>query len=173
MKDRDQIFYDVVTALRKCDVDIVNAQILNTSDGYALQTFRLAPVNLNNSEMSMVAEHIIDSLKENLNKNIDTTPASLSDGSSKHKYFLSPTVVSFKNVNDNNATRIKIKTIDRTGVLENIAKTFVDNKIRLLNARITTAGEKAIDHFVISTMHDKALSDKQQKRLKKQLKKLL
>ena len=173
MKDRDQIFYDVVTALRKCDVDIVNAQILNTSDGYALQTFRLAPVNLNNSEMSMVAEHIIDSLKENLNKNIDTTPASLSDGSSKHKYFLSPTVVSFKNVNDNNATRIKIKTIDRTGVLENIAKTFVDNKIRLLNARITTAGEKAIDHFVISTMHDKALSSKQQKRLKKQLKKLL
>ena len=48
MKDRDRIFYDVVTVLSKSDVDIVNAQLLNTSDDYALQTFRLAPVNTNN-----------------------------------------------------------------------------------------------------------------------------
>ncbi len=172
MKDRDRIFYDVVTALGKCEVDIVNAQVLNASDGYALQTFRLAPVNINNSVMSVVAEHIIDRLQESLQNNTDATPASLSS-SRKHKYFTSPTVVSFKNVNDNNATRVKIETIDRTGVLINIAKTFVDNKIRLLNARITTAGEKAIDHFVISTMQDTALSDEQKKNLKQQLKELL
>ncbi len=172
MKDRDRIFYDVVTALRKCDVDIVNAQVLNATDGYALQTFRLAPVNLTNSQMSVVAEQIIDRLQESLNKNTDATPASLS-GISKHKYFTSPTVISFKNINDNNATQIKIETIDRTGLLENIAKTFIDNKIRLLNARITTAGEKAIDHFVISTMQDNALSDEQKKNLKQKLKELL
>ncbi len=81
--------------------------------------------------------------------------------------------ISFKNINDNNATQIKIETIDRTGLLENIAKTFIDNKIRLLNARITTAGEKAIDHFVISTMQDNALSDEQKKNLKQKLKELL
>ncbi len=172
MKDRDRIFYDVITALRKCEVDIVNAQVLNATDGYALQTFRLAPVNLTNSQMSMVAEQIIDRLQENLSKNADVTHASLS-GISKHKYFLSPTVISFKNINDNNATQIKVETIDRTGLLENIAKTFIDNRIRLLNARITTAGEKAIDHFVISTMQDTALSDKQKKNLKQKLKALL
>ena len=172
MKDRDGIFYDVVTALSKREVDIVNAHVLNASDGYALQTFRLAPININNSDRSMVAEQIIDCLQESLSKNADATPASLSDRS-KHRYFTSPTVVSFKNINDNNATQIKIETIDRTGVLANIAKTFVDNKIRLLSARIATAGEKAIDYFVISTMQDKALSDEQQKNLKKHLKKLL
>ena len=172
MKDRDGIFYDVVTALSKCEVDIVNAHVLNASNGYALQTFRLAPVNINNSDRSMVAEQIIDRLQESLSKNADATPASLS-GSSKHKYFTSPTVVSFKNVNDNNATQIKIETIDRTGVLANIAKTFIDNKIRLMSARIATAGEKAIDYFVISTMQDDALSDEQQQNLKQQLKKLL
>ena len=172
MKDRDRIFYDVVTALRKCEVDIVNAQVLNTSDGYALQTFRLAPVTLINSQMSTVAEQVIDHVQENLIKNIGATEILLS-GSSKHKYFLSPTVVRFNKINNNNATRIKIETIDRIGVLENIAKTFIDNEIRLLNARITTAGEKAIDHFVISTMHDSALSNEQQKNLKQQLQKLL
>ena len=172
MKDRDGIFYDVVTALSKCEVDIVNAQVLNASDGNALQTFRLAPTNLNNSEMSKVAKHIIDRLQERLNKNTDVTAASLSD-SRKHRYFTSPTVVSFKNINNNKATQIKIETIDRTGVLANIAKTFIDNKVRLMSARIVTVGEKAIDYFVITTMHDDALSDEQQQNLKQQLKKLL
>jgi len=172
MKDRDGIFYDVVTALSKCEVDIINAQVLNATDGYALQTFRLAPVNINNSVMSVIAEQIIERLQESLNRSTDATPASLG-GSSKHKYFTSPTVVSFKNINDNNATQIKIETIDRTGVLANIAKTFIDNKIRLMSARIATAGEKAIDFFVVSTMDDAALSDEQQKDLEKQLKKLL
>jgi len=58
-------------------------------------------------------------------------------------------------------------------VLANIAKTFIDNKIRLMSARIATAGEKAIDFFVVSTMDDAALSDEQQKDLETQLKKLL
>jgi [protein-PII] uridylyltransferase len=172
MKDRDGIFYDVVTALSKCEVDIINAQVLNATDGHALQTFRLAPVNINNSVMPVIAEQIIERLQESLNKSTDATPASLG-GSSKHKYFTSPTVVSFKNINDNNATQIKIETIDRTGVLANIAKTFIDNKIRLMSARIATAGEKAIDYFVVSTMQDTALSDEQQKNLKQKLKKLL
>ncbi len=172
MKDRDGIFYDVVTALNKCEVDIINAQVLNATDGHALQTFRLAPVNINNSVMSVIAEQIIERLQESLNKSTDATPASLG-GSSKHKYFTSPTVVSFKSINDNNATQIKIETIDRTGVLENIAKTFIDNKVRLMSARIATAGEKAIDYFVVSTMQDTALSNEQQKNLKQNLKKLL
>ncbi len=172
MKDRDRIFYDVVTALSKSEVDIVNAQLLNTSDGYALQTFRLAPVNINNEEMSFVAEQIIHQLDERLNSSADAILAPLSS-SSKHKYFSSPTVFSFKNTNENNATQLKIETIDRTGVLVNIAKAFIDCKIKILNARIATAGEKAIDYFIISTAQDTALSDEQQNNLKQQLKELL
>ncbi|RKZ69863.1 MAG: [protein-PII] uridylyltransferase [Gammaproteobacteria bacterium] len=172
MKDRDGVFHDVVTALSKCEVDIINAQVLNTTDGYALQTFRLAPVNINNSVMSVIAEQIIERLQESLNKSTDATPTPLS-GSIKHKYFTSPTIVSFKNINDNNATQIKIETTDRTGVLANIAKTFIDNKIRLMSARIATAGEKAIDYFVVSTMQDTALSAEQQKNLEQEFKKLL
>ena len=172
MKDRDRIFYDVVTVLGKSDVDIVNAQLLDTSDGYALQTFRLAPVNTSNEEMSLVANQIIRSLEEGLNNSSDATQTSLS-GSRQQKYFSSPTVISFKQVNDNKATQIKIETIDRIGVLANIAKAFIDCKFKILNARIATAGEKAIDYFVISTAQNDALSDDQQSNLKKLLKELL
>lgn len=172
MKDRDHIFYDVVTILGRSDVDIVNAQLLNSSDGYALQTFRLAPVNTDNEEMSLVAGQIIQILEERLNNSIDATQASLS-GNSKHKYFSSPTVIIFKAVNDNTATQIKIETNDRIGVLENIAKAFIDCNVKILNARIATAGEKAIDYFTISTDRDEALTEEQRSNLKKLIKELL
>lgn len=172
MKDRDRIFYDVVTSLNSSDVDIVNAQLLNTSDGYALQTFRLAPLNTNNEEMSLLARHIVDRLEERLNNSADTTEISLSSNRI-HKYISTPTKVSFKDTRDGNTTEVKIETIDRSGILANIAKALVDCKIRILNARIASAGDQAIDHFVISTEQNEALSEEQQNNLKQQLKDLL
>jgi [protein-PII] uridylyltransferase len=172
MKDRDGIFYDVATALTMSEVDIVNAQVNNAKNGFALQSYRLAPVNTNNIELSLVAEQITRLLQERLSSEADTTKAALSS-SRKHKYFPSPTVIRFKNVNDDNATRMKIETLDRTGVLASIAKAIIDCDIRLLNARIATAGELAIDYFVISTKQDHALSKEQQKNLKQHLKEIL
>ena len=172
MKDRDRIFYDVISVLSKNDVDIVNAQLLNASDGYALQTFRLAPSNTDNEEMSLIANEIKHSLEERLNDITDTKHAALG-GNGKHKYFSSPTVISFRKVNESNTTQIKIETMDRPGVLANVAKAFIDCKIKIINARIVTAGEKAIDYFVVSNADDKALTNLQQNNLKQQLKELL
>ncbi|MBE9564050.1 MAG: [protein-PII] uridylyltransferase [Proteobacteria bacterium] len=172
MKDRNRIFYDVVAVLNKNDVNIVNAQLLNTTDGYALQTFRLAPANTSNEEMSSIADQITHNIKQRLNNDTDAPPIQLSS-SSKHKYFSSPTVISFKKINDKNTTRLKIETIDRTGVLANIAKAIIDCNFKILSARIATAGEKAIDYFIISTEQNDALSDEQQNNLKEQLKELL
>ncbi len=172
MKDRNRIFYDVVAVLNKNDVNIVNAQLLNTTDGYALQTFRLAPANTNYEEMSSIADQITHNLEERLNDRTDA-PAIQISSSSKHKYFSSPTVISFKKINDKNTTQLKIETIDRTGVLANIAKAIIDCNFKILSARIATAGEKAIDYFIISTEQNNALSDEQQNNLKKQLKELL
>ena len=172
MKDRDYIFYDVATVLNRCAVAIVNAQILNTSDGNALQSFRLAPENTDSSEMPFIAQDIVEQLRESLSNDNDTKAATMS-GSSKHKYFSSPTVISFKDIPDNETTLISIETIDRSGVLQKISKTFIDSRIRLLNARITTAGEKAIDHFSIGTSDDKMLSKSQKETLKQQLKEIL
>ncbi|MDT8282350.1 MAG: [protein-PII] uridylyltransferase [Gammaproteobacteria bacterium] len=172
MKDRDRIFYDVVSVISKNDVDIVNAQLLNASDGYALQTFRLAPDNIKHSDMPFIAQHISKELEKRLNSPTNAAHATLTD-KHKHKYFSSPTIVKFKNNIEDNATLVKIETIDRTGVLANIANTFIDNKIKIINARITTAGETAIDFFVVSTQQSKMLSTEQQKTLKKQLSEVL
>jgi [protein-PII] uridylyltransferase len=172
MKDRDYIFYDVVTVLNRCNVDIVNAQILKTSDGNALQSFRLAPVNTDITEIAFLAQDIAEQLEQRLSNINDTKHAAL-NSSSKYKYFTSPTVISFKDISDNQTTLMSIETINRSGVLQNIAKTFIDCNIRLLNARITTAGEKAIDHFTLTTREDSMLPEQQKKSLKQQLKEIL
>lgn len=172
MKNRDLIFYNVVAALNKCEVDIVNAQILNASDGYALQTFRLAPVNVNNENMEFIADQVVHYIEDKLNNIGDAIFTSLSE-SSKHRHFRSPTIINFRNTNDNRATQLKIETIDRTGVLANIAKILVDCNIRIINARITSVGEKAIDHFTISTLEDCAIAEEQQKILEQKLKETL
>lgn len=172
MKDRDRIFYDVVSVISKNDVDIVNAQLMNTSDDYALQTFRLAPDNINHSDMPFFAQHISKELDKRLNNPTDATRTTLTD-KHKYKFFSSPTIVKFNDNIEDNATLMTIETKDRTGVLANIAKTFIDNKIKIINAQITTAGETAIDHFVISSQQNKMLSTEQQDILKQQLKEAL
>jgi [protein-PII] uridylyltransferase len=172
MTDRDNIFYDIVTDLSNSEVDIVNAQIINGSDGHALETFRLIPVNSNNSELTLAADQIIHRLRDRLINNsiIRNAPVAVSG---KHKYFSSPTILAFKNTDDSNATHLTIETIDRTGILAIIAKTFSKFKIKIINARITTAGEKAIDHFIVSSSENSALSTEQQDNLKKQLEEVL
>jgi [protein-PII] uridylyltransferase len=172
MKDREHIFYDVASTLSNNEVDIVNAQLINASDGYALQSFRLTPVNINSSEMEMMADQIAHRITDKLNNETEARQTTLSSDR-KHKYFATPTVASFENTGDNNATLITIETIDRTGVLATIAKVFIDCDCKVLNARISTAGEKALDYFTISTMDDKPLSAEQQNGLKQQLKKSL
>ena len=174
MPDRDRIFYDVVTVLSNSEVDIVDAQITNATDGYALETFRLIPVaSLEPAEINYAAEQIRDRLENRLLSDSSNGQPAISTGS-KHKYFSSPTEITFRKDSDNKrSTRLVIETIDRTGVLANIAKAFVDNRVRILNARIATAGEKAVDSFTISTQQDCALSPAEQNQLKQQLEELL
>lgn len=172
MKDRNYIFHDVVTELSNSEVDIVKAQVINASNGYALETFRLIPVNLANSELLLITKQIILRLRERLTNHKEITQiATLT--SRKHKYFSSPTVISFKKDNSSNLTQLAIETIDRTGVLANIARAFIDCEVKILNAKIATAGETAIDIFIISTLENTALSVEQQTSLKQKLIELL
>ena len=172
IRDRNYIFHDVVTELSNSEVNVVKSDIINTEDGYALETFRLIPVNILNSELTLAAEQIEFRLKECLGAQSDMPRTTINIGK-KHKYFSSPTVISFKDLGNNSSTQLKIETIDRTGVLANIAKAFIDCGMTILNATIATAGEKAIDYFVISTLENTALSPEQQTKLKQKLQELL
>ena len=168
MQDRDHIFYDVVTELSNSEVDIISAQILRTDDGHALEMFRLIPVNPSHSDLNACMMQISQRVIYRLEHRVDATSMSL-NSSRKHRYFSSPTQVNFKDNDDHAWTAVTIETLDRTGVLANIAKVFNDHSVRIIDARITSVGEIAIDHFIVTTGEDKVLDKKLKSALRKQL----
>ena len=91
-----------------------------------------------------------------------------------HKHFSVPTAISFENDEDLHTTRLYISTADRQGVLAVIAKVFIDCDIRIHNAKVSTAGEKAMDSFDITNKKNGTRLDiEDQKTLKQALLKVL
>ena len=87
-----------------------------------------------------------------------------------HRHFEVPTQINFEKTNEINTLRIYIDTVDRPGVLTNIAKAFIDCEIDILSAKISTAGEKAIDYFDIRHKdNNKQLDENVQEQLRSTL----
>lgn len=171
MKSRDHIFLDIVSHLSNSEIDIVSANIVNCYNHYALESFRLIPVNIANieiaeTEIQLAAEEITQRLRQRLTTDIDHKAISQKPlGASKH--FQTPTEIQYRDIN--NITRLKVETTSRAGLLAIIANAFYLNAIRLLSARINTAGEKAIDYFFITTQDDQPLDDTLKSQLQKSL----
>ena len=60
--------------------------------------------------------------------------------------------------------------MDRKGILSNIAYIFYKNKVSLINARISTIGEKVEDVFYICERNKSPLSNERKSSLEKALK---
>ena len=69
-----------------------------------------------------------------------------------------------------NLTKLELNTLDRKGILSNIAYIFYKNKVSLINARISTIGEKVEDVFYICERDKIPLSIERRISLEKALK---
>ena len=67
-------------------------------------------------------------------------------------------------------TKLELNTLDRKGILSNIAYIFYKNKVSLINARISTIGEKVEDVFYICERDKSPLSFERKNLLEKALK---
>ncbi len=173
MPSRDGIFFNIVSLLSNCGMDIVNAHIVNCHNQHALETFRLISANIDDTELEHAAEDITLRLTQRLDEHMnsplqatDTVPVMMKPLRT-NKHFDSPTEITFKV--KNNLTRVKIETINQTGILAYISRIFSEHGVTLLSAHIHTAGEKAIDYFYITNQDDSALSHSMQEKLKTSL----
>lgn len=167
---KEAIFATIVSAVGQLGLNIVSAEVVNCKNNYALETFKIISDNytldvLEHSMTEMLPELLQKLANENnqLSDAIWTTPRT-------HKHFDIPTKISFKKTDESNTLRINIDTVDRPGVLTEIAKAFIDCDISILSAKISTAGEKAIDYFDIQHKDlNKVLDKKSQEQLKSTL----
>ena len=167
---REEIFATIVSAMAQLGINIVSAEVVNCKNNYALETFKIISDNYSLDVLEHSIIEILPTLHEKLSSK-DSRPIDSSLATPRrHRHFDIPTLISFENLNESNTLRIHIDTVDRPGVLTNIAKAFIDCNINILSAKISTAGEKAIDYFDIRHKDtSKVLDDKLQEQLKSTL----
>ena len=155
----DDLFALIASTLDQLRLSIVDAQIMATDDGYILDSFKV----LEEDDFIEITEfrikEIIDRLKARLtsehHKNIPQPRAA----SRTQKHFSVETIVSFEQLPGKDMTVMNIETSDRPGLLARIGRAFIECEIRLHNAKISTAGEKAHDIFHITDHNNQPLLD--------------
>jgi [protein-PII] uridylyltransferase len=159
--DSKGLFFKLVSIIEKLGLDIVDAKILTTKDHKAYNTISvlqdniLEQINLN-QEIEAELDQMTLSVKETGDKSI-------------HRHFDHKMNIAFSHNEKWNLTKVEINVIDKQGLLSNIAYIFHRLGIHLVNARITTMGERVEDIFFISNAKKQPLSTVEERLLKQTL----
>lgn len=160
-KDRTGLFGDIVSAFDTKNVNIADAHIMNTKDGYLLDTF----IVLDQDNSIIESESRRDEIKQLLVKLLSGEVCSTSVSKRvprQIKQFKVAVGVRFMDAKSNYRDMLEITALDTPGLLAKIARVFRENNIMVYSAKISTIGERAEDIFKISTADNKKLNEEQQ-----------
>jgi [protein-PII] uridylyltransferase len=159
-KNQKNVFVAAATALSQINLSIQDAKIYSSKSGYTIDTFFVLnedgkPLGNNATLLKQIQKALEDelSLVDNYREVIGRrTPRRL-------KYFASPTRTSLSTDTIRNCSVLEVISPDRPGLLACIGRVFMDFDIHLLNAKISTLGERVEDIFFIADSEGKPLSD--------------
>lgn len=156
-RDRPRLFADCVAVLDVLNLDVMRANIGTGTSGYCYDSFVVME-----DENNLVAKNRKSEIHDMLQSVIDghTPPVRRQHRriSRQLKQFNRPARVTIAEPNENGISRLEVVTADRPGLLALISALFVEFKIELHQARITTLGERAEDIFLVSTADHSSLA---------------
>jgi [protein-PII] uridylyltransferase len=149
-REHDRMFAHVTGTLEQLGLTIVDARILASKDGYALDTY----VALDESGQPVTDQYRLNDLLKRLSTRLRDPqmelPKSLQQLTRQTKAFTVKTDVKFWVDANNQRTAMQVTTRDRPGLLSRIARALLDCNIQLQNAKVATYGERAEDIFFIT-----------------------
>ncbi|BAS67718.1 [protein-PII] uridylyltransferase [Bathymodiolus septemdierum thioautotrophic gill symbiont] len=160
-EDSKGLFFKMVSIIEKLGLDIVDAKILTSKDNKSYNT------------ISVLQDEILDNI--NINQVIKTqltqwvkNSVDISKMIEKytHRHFDHKMKIEFSYNNKWDLTKVEVSMIDKQGLLSNIAHIFYELNIHLMNARISTMGERVEDVFFISNADNKPLNKAEETQLK-------
>ncbi|EFX91750.1 protein-P-II uridylyltransferase [Actinobacillus ureae ATCC 25976] len=165
--DQPQLFARIAQALSQKKISIHDAQIITCENGLVFDSFIVT--ELSGAELdSMRCEQVCQSLQRVLS-DAESVSFKLLKKPVKHQSFKRATKVKFLSDEHPNQTSFELFTLDREGLLAQVSHIFGQLELVLVNAKITTIGERVEDFFVVCTAQNQALSKEQQKQLKASL----
>lgn len=164
--DQPQLFARIAHTLSRKKISIHDAQIITGENGTVLDSFIVTELNgnaLSDERLSQIQIALTHTLSQSTSAGLNFTPPP-----SKHRSFKAQTRLRFLDGGDH-ATAFELFTLDREGLLAQIADIFNRLHLNLLNAKITTIGERVEDFFVVNTVQHQALSPELQQQLQTDL----
>lgn len=156
--DRDYLFASICTKLEQLDLNVLDARIATTNNGFAMNTYLVLEAY---GEGVITPPHI-QQIKHALRDRLldQDQEQKLQINKRPHhsvRHFEIPTKLLFELDKTGEHTVLKVTTADRPGLLSRIGQTFKECHIRLQGARVATFGLVAEDTFIITDDEGHAL----------------
>ena len=164
--EESHLFAKVAAVLDSEQLSIHDAQILNTRDGYVMDTFIVLQRDGHPLSEPRRIEELHQHLHDVLRKR-RKVPTSQRAISRRLRNFNVRTKVKFINLKNARRTTFELTALDRPGLIARIAHVFQTLDINLVAAKITTVGEQAEDLFIVASNQQQALTESEREALKK------
>ena len=148
--NKEHLFASVTATLEQLNINIADARIVTSNDGYTLDTFIILDRQGEAISEQESLDEIVTTIKRHLTAERHKPSVTSKRAATQLKYFPIPTTVSFHHDKQNKHSVMKVITSDRPGVLARIGAALWQQKIELHSAKIATFGERAEDIFFIT-----------------------
>ncbi|HHF5956757.1 TPA: bifunctional uridylyltransferase/uridylyl-removing protein GlnD [Haemophilus influenzae] len=161
-QDQPHLFNKVVSTIGAKKFSIHDAQIITTQDGYVFDSFIITELNGELVEFDRRRE-----LEQALTVALQSEklPALSIVPNRQLQHFTVQTDVRFLQENKKEHTEMELVALDKAGLLAQVSQIFTELNLNLLNAKITTVGEKAEDFFILTNQFGQALARDERERL--------
>lgn len=161
-KNSNFLFAKTAAAFEKLKLNIQGARIFTSDNDYCMDTYTVLessgkPVGNNPKRLAEINKVVTEYLNADMT-DISNAHIRLSR---KDKYFSHGIEINWRNSPDRSYSTVEIDCPDQAGILASIAKVFAKNEINLLDARITTLGERVEDLFFIADSSNNSIDDEQ------------
>ncbi len=162
-QDQPHLFNKVVSTIGAKKFSIHDAQIITTQDGYVFDSFIITELNGELVEFDRRRE-----LEQALTVALqcEKLPALSITPNRQLQHFTVQTDVRFLHENKKEHTEMELIALDKPGLLAQVSQIFSELNLNLLNAKITTVGEKAEDFFILTNQLGKALAREERENLR-------
>jgi len=151
-RDQEHLFARTTALLDRWGLSIVDARIMTTDDGMALNAYYVLQMEestpiLDNEHVKEIEHALVEALSAHEEPDLQAArpvPRQL-------RHFPTETKLSFFADKRNHRTVMRLVTLDRPGLLAKVGAGFDACGIRLQNAKIATVGAQADDIFFITT----------------------
>ena len=166
------LFSRITQTLVQLNLTIVEAQINTTESGAGIDTFIVLEANQKPISDPRRFAEIRKRLSETANET--TPPSNISKRVSRQlKAFDTPVQISCSDHEKRDLTIVDITAPDRPGLLGVVGSVFLNLKIDIHQAKITTVGERAEDVFFVTDQKGNRLTEETVKTLSQQLREKL